>query len=441
MSEGFLFDFSSVVEKSKNDNKVALSKLAIKEAPKKTISGKNLVSQINQISQSVNEKLSHLRDKYEIIYTKDELHKYIDKVLENKLLSLDTETTGLNPILDKVVGMCIFTPGMKSAYVPINHINYMTKMRVAKQMSVEDCAEEFRRLENTDVKIILFNAKFDIKCIRNTLRVNLTAYFDGLIAQKILDENHKNNRLKLLHLEYCLKGEGDAFSFDDLFKGITFDLIPIDVGYIYAAHDADITYELYLYQDALLNKDENKDLKNLFYNVEMPLTNVLCDIENMGVDFDLEYCNSLSEKYKLELEENLNICNSILKENEVEIYKFVGNPNNVKLAKKLSDPINIASPEQVGILIYDILKLRKAESNGKSATEKPVGEDILSSIDHPICKAILKYRELSKLISAFLDGMSSIVNPKTGRIHANFNQYGAATGRFSSSDPKFRALM
>ena len=191
----------------------------------------------------------------------------------------------------------------------------------------------------------------------------------------------------------------------------------------------------YLYYEAdKPNEDRNgmNGVSWVFFNIEMPCIKVVCDMEDNGVKFDFEYQQKLSEKYNRLLEEKTQefykVCS--VYEDEIEEYK----KKNVN--HKLDTPINIGSPTQIAILLYDIMKIEPPDPKSPRGT----GEAILQKIDNPIAKAILDYREMSKLVSTYIDKLPNCVNPKDGRIHCSFNQYGADTGRFSSSDPNLQNI-
>ena len=152
----------------------------------------------------------------------------------------------------------------------------------------------------------MFNAKFDMRVIKNKLSVPIVATWDGYLAARLLNENEGdgNNNLKTLHRKYCLNGEGDAFTFDDLFSGIPFTHIPIKTGYIYAGRDAEITFELCRFQQPFLTADDplciERDLTGpafVMNNIEMPLVPVICAMEDAGISFDFEFAQKL-KKYK-----------------------------------------------------------------------------------------------------------------------------------------------
>lgn len=402
-------------------------------------SGETMLEKISMLSAIVRTKLGVYQDRYCVIQDELELEEYINDCIVNNIVAIDTETTGLNVMTDQLIGFSIFTPNRKAAYVPLGHISYITGVKVENQLSNEFVAEQLDRLRS--VKVVMFNAKFDIRVLRNQLGVYLNAYWDGYLAARLLNENEGdgNNGLKALHRKYCMSGEGDAISFGELFSDIPFSHIPIVTAYLYAARDAEITFELYEFQSAFLLPEstscKEKDLlgvAKVFHEIEMPLISVVCDMEDRGICFDFGKAKELSEKYKEEMKKKEEAFFLFCEENSdlIETYKKK-NPGH-----KLGDPINIASPTQLSILIYDILGLASKNK------EKPrgTGEEILAGIDHPISKIILEYRTVAKLISTYIDKMQAIVNPNTRRIHCSFNQYGADTGRFSSSDPNMQNI-
>ena len=422
-----------------------------------TVKGGGLLGQINTITAMVEKNLGKYKDDYIIITTEDELRQYLVDASYEGVISIDTETTGLDPILDSIVGLCLYTPNHPAAYVPINHVSYVTGVRVDSQLTEEQVAKHLNEFihdsnhfftehplsyDYAGVQIIMFNAKFDIRVIRNQLGVkDIYCTWDAYLAAKLLNENEESHGLKALHKKYVLEDKEDAFSFDALFKGITFDKVPIKTGYLYAAHDAIITYELYQYQkqflyyDPSVTPDERNGMNGVswvFFNIEMPCIKVVCDMEDNGIKFDMNYQQQLSEKYNRLLEEKANdfykICNTW--GSEILDYRQK-NPNC-----KLDDPINIGSPTQIAILLYDILNIEPPDPKSPRGT----GEAILQKIDNPIAKAILDYREMSKLVSTYIDKLPECVNPKDGRIHCSFNQYGARTGRFSSDNPNLQNI-
>lgn len=425
------------------NNKGADSIVVNKSTNKKTVPfvvhGGGLIETIARINALVNSKLGKYADEYEYYLEedKDKFVRYIDKCIENGCVAIDTETTGLNPITDKIVGMSLYTPGLKAIYIPIHHISYITGVEVEGQLKKSFLKEQLCRLTD-GVRIIMYNAKFDLRVIKNQLGVTLHCYFDCHLAAMCLNENEPHG-LKNLHSKYVLDGKEDEFAFGKLFDGITFDYVPIRTGYIYAARDAIDTYELYEWQLPYLTKDnelcKEYDLvgvSNVFWNIEMPCIDVLADMEDTGIAFDLNYAKELSEKYHKRAEENVEEFYKILDMYSDEIKKFKS--SNPSQGSKLSDPINISSPTQLAILFYDILKVNADEKLGRST-----GVEALEKIDNPLCKAILDVRATEKLLSTYIDKLPECIL-SDGRIHCSINQYGAKTGRMSSDSPNLQNI-
>ena len=444
--------FSIPSRGDKFQDKVIASKARTTKKAPATVKGGGVLSKIEQIQATVDAVLGKFKDDYIVITDRDTLSAYMTNCFQNGVISIDTETTGLDPISDKIVGLCLYTPNNPAAYVPINHVSYVTGNRVENQLTEEDVAFELRGIEQCQndmkngfstypIKVIMFNAKFDIRVIRNQLGVKINCDWDCYIASRLMNENEPHKGLKALHQKYVLENQEDEFKFDALFKGITFDKVPISSAYLYAAHDALITYELYefqkqfLYYDPTATPDSRNGMNGVswvFFNIEMPCIKVVCDMEDNGVKFDFEYQQKLSEKYNKLLEEKTQEfykCCSMY-DTEIEEYK------KKNINHKLDTPINIGSPTQIAILLYDILNIEPPDLKSPRGT----GEAILQKIDNPIAKAILDYREMSKLVSTYIDKLPNCVNPKDGRIHCSFNQYGADTGRFSSSDPNLQNI-
>ena len=441
----------ALFEVPKRANKMQDKKIAEKVKTAKKINtvrgGNDIIGRISEIKAMVEKNLGQFKDDYIIIRDTETLHTYMEWCLDNKVISIDTETTGLNPLVDKIVGLCIYTPEQKAAYVPINHMSYITGVKSDNQLSEKEVANELSWLFEKKPDVIMFNANFDIRVIKNQLKVsNVYCTWDAYLAAKLMNENEESSGLKALHKKYVLDGQGDAFSFDALFKGISFDKIPIGTGYLYAAHDAIITYELYQYQKQLLYYDKTCDnearngmngVSWVFFNIEMPCIKVVCDMEDTGVKFDFDYNQFLKEKYHNLLEDRINQFNSICNAYSDEILAY---RNKMGVKCKLDDPINIKSTTQLSILLYDIIGCEIPIDKKTKKEIRTTNEAALKSIDNPIAKAILDYREFSTIVDTFIDKLPDCVSPVDGRIHCVFNQYGARTGRFSSENPNLQNI-
>ncbi len=404
-----------------------------KKAPAKK-SGSNLSDRIDQIKALVETHLGKYREETLVIQDKDVLSDYIDKCISNGICGIDTETTGLDPLSDDIVGVGIYTPGEKTAYIPINHKSYMTGQRVKHQLSSDVVGLHLKRLADAGTDIDMFNAVFDKRFIKNHCGAILECTWDASLASRCLNENEPNKGLKKLHQKYILHGEEDAFKFDDLFKGINFAYIPIQTGALYAAHDPKITWEYAEYQREVFRTRENlKDVYWVFKNIEMPVVDVVADMEDNGVSFDLEYAEELHVKYHKILDEKMQNFIDAYHMYDDEIAEYDG-----KI--RFDDPININSVPQLQALLYDIIGLKGPKDKKTGEPSRSTGEEILKKLDNPVVTAVLEYREFSTIVSTFIDKLPGCVNKKDGKIHCKFNQYGADTGRFSSSDPNMQNI-
>ena len=432
-----LFDLPTT-RTNKEADKVVVNKTTNKRSASVVVKGGGLLEVIAKVNALVESKLGKYKNDYKYIMDYDEYLNYIQDCVKNGIVSIDTETTGLDPISDDIVGISLYTLGNKGVYIPINHISYVTGIKVEGQLTKEQVYDGLLQFVNNKTKIVMYNAKFDIRVIKNQIGIKLNCWYDGHLAAMLLNENEPHG-LKILHSKYVLEGKEDEFAFGKLFDGVTFDKVPIKTGYIYAARDAVDTMELYQFQMPYLTKGTSQNIEcglqrvaDVFWNIEMPCIDVLAEMEDNGIALDIDYANKLSEKYHKIKEQNLNEFYRILSmyNKEIEEYKLK-NPNH-----KLSDPISVSSPTQLAILFYDILDIEPVDAK----TPRGTGVDILAKIDNPLCKAILDYRATDKLLSTYIDKLPECVNVKTHRVHCSFNQYGAKTGRMSSDSPNLQNI-
>ena len=236
-----LFDLPAS-RSTKGADHVVVTKATNKRSASVVIRGDGLIEKISAINALVEKKLGKYRDEYDYIMDEGKFNDYIQKIIDNGICALDTETTGLDPISDNIVGMSLYTPNQKSVYIPIHHESYITGVECEGQLSVDIIKQGLSKLKDT--RIVFHNATFDIRVIMNSIGVKLQAYYDTMIAANLLNENEPHG-LKALHSKYVLDGKEDEFSFGKLFDDMIFSKVPIKTGYIYAARDAIDTYELY----------------------------------------------------------------------------------------------------------------------------------------------------------------------------------------------------
>lgn len=391
--------------------------------------GNTILDRVNLIRSKVELELGHLKDRFLLIQTEEELSNYIDKCIANNIFAFDTETSGLDTITCDLIGLSLYTPGEKACYVPIGHKSYVDNMLKDNQVSLDSVNKQLSRLKN--IPAIMHNGKFDINVIYwqfKWLFENLV--WDSMVATKILDEREPAG----LKYQYCknIAKDGKVNDYSELFNGVNFAYVPINIAYLYAAKDAEITYQLYEYQLKQYELPGNEKLLELLQTIEIPLVPVIAEMQREGVSFDMQKAEELSKKYNAQLDDCQQQLDEVCALYSKEIAEW--NRRNPKDCFRL--PLNPNSSKQVAQLLYDVLGITSPDKH----SERGTGSDILQQIDEPVCKSILKYREINKLLTTYIEKMPKVVNPKTGKIHASFNQNGTDTGRMSSSDPNLQNI-
>lgn len=403
------------------------------------------------IYEEVNRVLGGYTSNTKVITSKDELSQYIDEAIRNGIIAIDTETNNsLEPLTCLLMGACIYTPGQLSAYIPVHHTQPDTDILIENQLTESDIKEQFERLSNT--KILMHNGKFDYEVIKCTCNCVLNIYWDTEIAARILDENELAGLKKqyILHID----STQEKYDIEHLFQGIPYAYVKPEIFALYAATDAYITYRLYEWQKEQFNKPGNEKLFDLFMNVEMPVVPVCAEMELYGIEIDKEYAKRLSNKYHKKVDEvNAKIDTELSKySDKISAWRLTKEANykerNSKPNKsgeftykkskneQLENPPQLNSPTQLAILLYDVLGTPSQDKKSPRGT----GEEILQKINLPICDLILEKRGLEKLIGTYIDKIPECVNSKDNRLHAHFNQLGAGTGRFSSSNPNLQNI-
>ncbi len=350
---------------------------------------------------------------YEIIFTRDVLEQWIKKLTHTKLFAFDTETTSLNYMDAKIVGVSFsYEPG-KAAYVPCAH-DYTN---APSQLSREEVLSLLKPLlENPDIKKIGQNIKYDIEVLANESIHMQGIAFDTMLESYILDSSSNNHDMDSLALKYL---GWRTISYEDVAgkgaKQIPFNQVTIDKAAPYASEDADVTLQLHHHMWPKLEKDPG--LLHIFSVIEIPLIPVLARIERNGVLIDA----NMLEKQTVELENRLN-------ELEQEAYTLAG------------EKFNLGSPKQLQEILFQKLGIPVLQKTptGQASTAEAVLQEL--ALDYPLPKIIIEYRGLSKLISTYTKKLPEQINPLTGRVHTSYNQTGAATGRLSSSDPNLQNI-
>lgn len=441
--------FGSKPRSSKKNDKQLLAQRKNRQPAVMTtyISGDNLRDAVARAKTMSRRIFGPVLEKLELVTEEGVLLKYLKAILRNGICALDTETDGLDSIHDELVGVCLYTPGQKAIYVPINHISNMTKVRLKGQVSVESMKLFIQSLVDNDVEIIYHNAKFDMKSIywRLGIKVNEPTW-DTFLASMLLNENEPHS-LKLLHAKYVKEeADADVAKFNDLFKGIPFSLIPFDVAFMYAAYDPLQTYELYEFQKKYLTpgspecSEYNLDrVAWVFENIEMPLVKVLFDMEVYGVNLDTDKLADIREEFTAKMDEAEETFNELVKEYAPEIEELrqvdFASYQKLEMDARGNVTVSISSSTQLAILFYDIMGLKSPDDKKPRGT----GEDIVSSFKDPIAEALLSYRKYAKLVSTYTTMDQHLAKPDK-RVHTTFKQYGAKTGRMSSEGPNLQNI-
>lgn len=396
-----------------------LNKLADSKAKEQQKKDKKLAGFLEKLEliREESKKLFNKED-FIIINERDKLLEYIEKSNQNGYISIDTETTGVDFYKDTVVGVCLYVDGEKACYCPYGHVDYQTGERVPNQLDKEVLIDA---LEKINAKIIMHNADFDIRMILHTFGVRLHCWWDTMIGGYILNENEPHG-LKPLYEKYVSKKTEKSFS--EIFDKIGFQYVPIELGYMYAAHDALITRGLQQFQSNYLNENhprpDYRAINYVFRNIEMSVLDASINMEETGVYLDIPYSESLVPKYEKRLSEALEICYQ-----ELDKYK-----EKILTNEKLSNPVNLSSPKQLGIVLYDVMGLKQVDG-------KKTGVEVLKQLNTPFTKALLEYRGALKLLNTYVKKLPN-VRQSDGKVHCRFNGIGSATGRYSSSDPRLQ---
>lgn len=346
---------------------------------------------------------------YRVINLADDLTALAREINEAGQVAFDTETTGLDPLASHLVGVSLATSGQRSFYLPVaapageKILGLKTLMDFLKPI-----------LASTKIAKYAHNGKYDALILKK-YGVELNNFiFDTMIAAWLIDPDRESVSLK--ELGRSILGEKMAH-FSELMgqkkKKTVFSEVPLADAADYACADAAVCFRL---KEIFARELADKDLLDLFNKVEMPMSEVLTDMEEVGVAIDTRFLRELSEKFADKL-------GSL----EKEIHKLGGSS------------FNINSSQQLAEVLFTKLKLPagKRTKTGVS-TDSSVLEDLADK--HPIIKKIIEYRQLAKLKSTYLDALPALINAKTGRVHSSFNLTGTSTGRLSSSEPNLQNI-
>ena len=356
------------------------------------------------------EKITKKEEKnYQTILDLKALKEMVDELKNAKYVSIDLETTSVNPMLAEIVGISVSYNKNSAFYIPILYPEKKKNNFGSNDLEVAlSTMKEF--LENKDIRKIGQNIKYDALILyRHGVKVS-NIFLDTMIAAHILNPAARSYKLDALSIEFL---NYNMVPIEDLIgKGkdqITMDLVPLDKISYYAAEDADIVFQL---AEIFAPKLEENGQLNFFADIEMPLIDVLMKMENEGVYVDEDLLNEMS----LNIGDRLDL---LVK----EIYNIA------------EEEFNINSTQQLAKILFDDLKLTQIK---KRSTAENVLKELVN--EHELPELILSYRKLNKLKNTYIDALPASINKKTKRIHSTFNQTIAATGRLSSTGPNFQNI-
>ncbi|TXI29758.1 MAG: DNA polymerase I [Nitrosomonas oligotropha] len=349
---------------------------------------------------------------YQMILTESELDEWLARLDTAPLVSVDSETTSLNPMQAKLVGISFCIESHHAAYVPLMH-NYAG---VPQQLALETVLHKLKSwLENAAKPKLGQNLKYDKHVFANH-GIQLNGITHDTLLQSYVLESHRPHNMDSLALRHL---DVKTISYDDVTgKGVNrigFDEVALDIATKYAAEDADITLRLHQTLYPGIQKEER--LNYIYREIEMPVLDVLFEIERNGVLLDYK----LLQRQSHELGEKLQTL-------EQQAHTLAG------------QPFNLNSPKQIQEILFTQLKLPviKKTPTGVPSTDEDVLQQL--ALDYPLPKLLLDYRGLAKLKSTYTDKLPLMMDRNTGRVHTNYAQAVAVTGRLASSDPNLQNI-
>ena len=376
---------------------------------------KNLVQELESASEADAEIVtpSDVTAHYDTILTDADLTRWFEKLQQAELFSFDTETNSLDYIQAQVVGLSFAVAPGDAAYLPLAH-DYLG---APEQLDREQTLAKLKPLLEDPTRLkVGQHLKFDRNVLRNH-GIHLQGIaFDTMLESYVLNSTasrHNMDDLAKKYLNYTTQ------TFEDVagkgVKQLTFNQVELEKAAFYAAEDADIT--LRLHQTLWPQVEKEPALKSLLLEMELPLAEVLSDMERTGALIDPFLLQNQSQQIKVRLAEL-----------ESQAHEIAGGP------------FNLGSPKQLGEVLFEKLQLPVIKKTPKGAPS--TAEEVLQELayDYPLPKLLLEHRSLSKLKSTYTDKLPLMIAPSTGRVHTSYHQAVTATGRLSSSDPNLQNI-
>ena len=365
------------------------------------------------LATEFSQKADKSQKTYKIVHTIADMEHLASALEKNGEFAIDTETTGLDPMLADLVGISFSYEKDTGFYIPVGH-THTGNIEMPEKEAVLRIFKPL--LENPDIAKIGQNIKYDFIVLARYGMEIKGIVFDTMIASHLLNPGTRGHGLDRIAMN--LFGH-KMISYEEVTgKGkdqIGFQEVPLDLAADYAAEDADMTFMAY---EALKTQIEDNGLTPLMETIEVPLISVLAKMEMAGIRVDTGVLSQMSREFEQEL-----------KSLEEKIYELAG------------EEFNINSSQQLGVILFEKLGL-KAVKKTKKKTGYSTDVQVLTQLaeTHEMPEKLLRYRTLGKLKSTYVDALSSLVHPDTGRIHTSFNQTITVTGRLSSSNPNLQNI-
>lgn len=466
-----------------------------KKSMAKSLSLAELSEALQTIEKEVLRVLGKQQDNVQTITTVEELENYITQCIGSGIIAVDTETNNsLDPLTCQLMGLCLYAPGLKQAYVPLHHRDPVTKVPLLNQVTEDQVRQQLQRVIDSGVTILMHNGKFDYEVLKCTCNICVEPHWDTMVAARLLDENEPYG----LKQQYVAKIDSsqESYKIDELFKGVQYADVQPEIFALYAATDSLMTYKLYQYQ--LQQMENEPKIYKLFKEVEMPLVVIAAEMELCGALVDLDYCEKLRNKYEAKLvsidqalNDEISNIQSIIddwrisekgqtreiifptkkhlrtktQEQLEQMFPIIHPSNSLrykhgkKYSELLKSPINLSSSKQLAILLYQVLgaipvNKRKPNGTGKGIIEA-IGQEAnrmlqnqqnyLEKVEDPsewikkqaalksICTLLTERRQVEKLLTTYLNPIPKLANHwDDGKVRFHLNPLGASTGRFTS---------
>ena len=352
-------------------------------------------------------------ESYDLVLSQAQLYDLVAELAQAPAFAFDLETTSLNPIDARIVGFAVSCKAHEAWYIPVGH-RYLGAPEQLSEATVLELLGPL--LTDPSRPKICQNMKYDYQVLRGVGIRMEGLWCDTMLAAYLVNPARSSQGLDALALEYL---DHRMISFMDVAgkgKGeLNFSEVDLDRAGPYSCEDADATFLLH---EILLPKVKQQGMERLYYDLEMPLVQILAEMELCGVKLDVHLMKELSTRFGKQL---------------VELESLIH--------EQTGGPFNINSPKQLGEMLFERMGLAVGKkTKGKTGWSTNVEELERLAEDHEVARLLLQYRSISKLKSTYTDALPRLIDPQTGRVHTSYNQAVTNTGRLSSSDPNLQNI-